>query len=300
MSTDKQGKATKARLHEQRWDFSGVEDWELVAATYYEYARESHTIQGCFVFLTRDQTDNPHQEDIAAACKDWPYIARLNACLNLKIEMAKLSVDLAALANLGSGLSEPWPKRKDKDKLRKMCDEFAAKSLAGAFRKIPEKELLQMTGESLWDWAELDAVFDSTTGALVEGTGVERMLVEINWKDFTDRELRNAFDLWLKSRPRRIPEPSKRGHDPLDCRARLFRLGLLRLRHNHTVEDTIQILCKTFPAKSFLTRDNKQKRPTKYSEPGELNREAEKAVDDFHALFPFLDPAERPLSWPMK
>ena len=32
MSTDKQGKANKARLHEQGPNFSSLEDWELVAA----------------------------------------------------------------------------------------------------------------------------------------------------------------------------------------------------------------------------------------------------------------------------
>jgi len=121
---------------------------------------------------------------------------------------------------------------------------------------------------------------------------IERLRVEIDWS-FSNDQIRKAFKLWLKeNRPPSFPEPSERGHKPVDWRARLERLGLLRLRHVQSVEDTIQIITQTLPSE--------KRKATKFLEPGILNQEAEKAVTDFHNLFHFLDPAEMPRSCPMK
>jgi hypothetical protein len=78
----------------------------------------------------------------------------------------------------------------------------------------------------------------------------------------------------------------------VDWRARLKRLGLLRLRHVQSVEETIETITQT------LLPDKRN--ATKFIEPGELNREAQKAVADFRNLFPFLNSTEIPISWPLK
>jgi hypothetical protein len=58
------------------------------------------------------------------------------------------------------------------------------------------------------------------------------------------------------------------------------------------VEETIKTITQTLPSD--------KRKAAKFIEPGELNREAQNAVADFRNVFPFLDSAEMPTSWPLK
>jgi hypothetical protein len=143
----------------------------------------------------------------------------------------------------------------------------------------------------------------NTTEALAEcfdphpvsllGTCVQSFVAQINWRDYTKREIKNAIWKWIEAnRPPTIPDPSGRGHNPMEeCRASLERLALLRLRSCYTLDETLAILAK---------RPKEQRQTSKFVNPGECNREAEKAVADFHELLHFLDPTDMPRSWPLK
>ena len=116
---------------------------------------------------------------------------------------------------------------------------------------------------------------------------VARVHCEIDWS-WSNRNIEKAFRQWLKqSRPPPLRELAGRGHDSLEIRASLERLGLIRLRY-----------CLTFAdATKFLAR---LPRSSKTQNASECNREARKALDDWHRLFPFIPEDEKPRSWPMK
>lgn len=121
--------------------------------------------------------------------------------------------------------------------------------------------------------------------------GVDSFIGQINWREFSKKDIKKCLSKWVDDYSCPIAKPSERGR-PVNWRARLESLGLLRLRHVQSVEETIQTIAQTLPS-------NKRK-STKFTEPGELNREAQNAVADFCNLFPFLDSAEMPISWPLK
>jgi hypothetical protein len=131
---------------------------------------------------------------------------------------------------------------------------------------------------------------DGLPGGFLFPDGAELSVVEIDWSHCTDKEIAE----WVKAaRPPSIPEPKdKGGHKRGDWRAMLVRIGLLRLRHHYTTEETLAIIA------DCLTTTQRKK--VKFVEPGECNREANAAVKDFRELFPFLAPAEMPCSWPLK
>jgi len=112
--------------------------------------------------------------------------------------------------------------------------------------------------------------------------------IEINWTSYTDGEIASCFKAWVKAnRPPDIAEPTKRGHKPRDWRASLERLGIMRLMHYHSFDEMTAIVDAVAAVKS-ADRE-------KYSVKSESMKERQKAIADFHCLFPFLR-NENPLS----
>ena len=308
MSTDKQRKANKAKLHEQRWHFSGIDDSELVAATYYEYACESKTI----VEGLREKPDastptimRGSPVGVGLPVGGTPLSVRFTVAFREKIRQQAypLWVTLTPKPLPGSSADkppsvhpcvkpwEPWQEIAEETR-RAICEELAlcvSKEIGPVFlpfnRCSDLRDLGLVDASDNYRWAEIDPELR-----------IERLRVQIDW-NFTNDQIREAFKLWLKeNRPLSFPEPSDKGHKPVDWRARLERLGLLRLRSRYTFNKAEPFLKQLYPQK----QSTQSQPPRKYSDKGECNREAKKAIDDFHALFPFLDPAEKPLSWPMK
>lgn len=120
-------------------------------------------------------------------------------------------------------------------------------------------------------------------GGFVYPGGTEVSVVEIDWAHFTDKEIADSI---AQSRPKEIPEPSGRGRGDTiaDWRAKLERLGIMRLMHHHSFDD----LTKIVPVE-WLDRE-------KYSSKAECKNEHKKALDDFHDLLP-LQSDEKPLSF---
>jgi hypothetical protein len=120
-------------------------------------------------------------------------------------------------------------------------------------------------------------------GGFVYPGGTEVSVVEIDWAHFTDKEIADSI---AQSRPKEIPEPSGRGRGDAiaDWRAKLERLGIMRLMHHHSFDD----LTKIVPVE-WLDRE-------KYSSKAECKNEHKKALDDFHDLLP-LQSDEKPVSF---
>ena len=62
------------------------------------------------------------------------------------------------------------------------------------------------------------------------GGGVQTLVAQINWRDYTKPEIKAAMRQWVEANtPKTIPEPSERGHKPIDWRNKLRALGIMRL-----------------------------------------------------------------------
>jgi hypothetical protein len=112
----------------------------------------------------------------------------------------------------------------------------------------------------------------------------------IDFSRFTDREILDAFHVWLKQTrpaqwqsPRRIfPNAPQRGRKLLDYRVALERLALMRLLNTYYPDH----LRKHYPAvwKKLCRSDT------------HFRRECKLACDFFRSLFPFLPEGEQPRS----
>ena len=291
----------ESKLDEREWYFSDsakVSNEELVPATYYEYARESKTI----IEGVREKTDASEPTIIRGLpVGGTPFSERFNVAFREKIRQQAfpLWVTLTPKPYPGNTADkpprflpcvkpwEPWQRIAEGTR-RAICEELAACST----KELGLPFLPFNRCSDLRDLGVVDASDNYRCAEIDRELWIERLRVEIDWS-FSNDQIRKAFKLWLKeNRPPFFPEPSERGHKPSDWRARLERLGLLRLRHIQSVDDTIQTITQTLPSEKRMA--------TKFLEPGTLNQEAEKAVIDFHNLFHFLDLAEMPRSWPMK
>jgi hypothetical protein len=233
-----------AALHEFDWNFSELENEELICACHYEYARELKTFDQGFPHWLALVPPIPGQSTIE--------------------------------------FREPW-QRLDKERRRLFLQVWCE-----CCPKEPGAPLLPFNRSvDFRDIGIPNVPGDYRCAEFVPELGVERLRVEIDWT-WNNKQIVSAFKRWLEeNRPTACPEPSERGHDPVDWRASMERLGLLRLRHHYTFSE----------ANPFLAR---LRQTAKTTNSGECNREAKKAVDDFRRIFRFLPRDEMPLSWPMK
>ncbi len=252
------------KLIEHDWNFIAdrVPDDEVVACCYWEYARESKFVLEV-TKLRAELRDGKRLHDSLDAGQK-----RLLEQLDVICERPDADPDRFYRC---PPFPKPW----------QALDKGSRPPL---MLKIPPEEYAFQAIDSRLPWGR----FHRETERHVISHGIETLLVTINWGAGSDREIKKSFNKWLdKNRPSHIPEPSERGHKPVDWRARLERLGLLRLRHNYTF-DKAKPLLKMLP------------QTTKTTDSSECNRQAKNAVDDFHALFPFLDSSAMPISWPLK
>jgi hypothetical protein len=118
-------------------------------------------------------------------------------------------------------------------------------------------------------------------------SGMEVLLVEIEWGDFTNEQLVQEFAQWLKENdPPGLSRPDKRGHKKISDRVKLERLGIMRLLNRFT------------PAELGTACPDAWKR---YNSPNRRwRKDASMAGIHFRELFPFLPEEETPLAWPPK
>lgn len=117
--------------------------------------------------------------------------------------------------------------------------------------------------------------------------GSESTIIEIQWAHFTDDQIIKAFRKWVKAkRPEEIPKPSKQGHKNISHRVDLERLAIMRLLKRFSLVEL---------------RGQCPKVWKRYNNPNRRwHRDAEKARARFHGLFPLLSEKENPISWPPK
>jgi hypothetical protein len=114
-------------------------------------------------------------------------------------------------------------------------------------------------------------------------TGVETLMVEIEWGRFTNKEIINSFIRWVKvHRPKNVKGPSRRGIKDTRWIVALQRLGTMRALNAHKLADN------EFPER-VKGRAGKN-----------CNWERQKALENFREFFPFLPESAKPIHWGTK
>lgn len=122
----------------------------------------------------------------------------------------------------------------------------------------------------------------------------ESLVVDIAWGQFTDDEIATYLRRWVKhARPKELRAPSGRGRKPGDWRAQLTRLAVMRLLSRFKLS---HILNPRRDAR-FMIWETKQFAGRKWIDAAKWHDARRQAGQVFRRLFPFLPPAEKPLSW---
>ena len=299
------GKSVRARISDDDWNFAPVDDSEFVACCYWEYARESNSIR---------QAVKTVKTALANQGKPHPPSAKhdeFNSAAEKAFGLLQETGFGGDNITFWTGFPKPW-QQVDATQRKKWGQVRPENSVV----KLPpfqvsgdliiaavlhrqaknDHELRAKLYSEIYDdatdsakSAELRKKLSATlTPPVVRGQGgVVSFIARINWGDFTDTEIKDAFCKWMDEnhRPPEFPNPSKRGHSPeKELRASLERLGIVRLMHQHSFEELTAIV----PAE-WLDQE-------KFAVKSECVKERRKALADFHRLFPFL-PEENPVSF---
>jgi hypothetical protein len=282
-------------VDEKTWNFSAVVEAELVACCFWEYARESKAMREA-VKLAKT-SHNPGKSDAERqAFRD--DATRANGLLN--------QTGLPLEFWMALPFPKPWqslaePKRKIWSDFRpdKFADhvKFPAFQVTGdlntaaalhdtglevhkarmaIFKRLAE---IDQGAANLDEAAKLRAMLAENLPLKIQGAGgVDSFIAQINWRMFSKAAIKACFNKWVDDYDCPLAKPSERGRGNTlaDWRARVERLGLLRLRRVLTVDQTI----KTVKAPNSGR--------IKFWEPKELNRDVQNAGDDFKLMFPFL------------
>jgi hypothetical protein len=287
-------KAAEEDLSQSDWNFDKVPDGELVACSYWEYARESAFL----LDLKRRWDDStglgrcPEElsRGINRIQQAPPHVfAHLQAILAEKTfpcPWQELPEELRRqLVKLDLGLPPPFASGGELSEAERAVEHADAqiKQLRAAIQKLHDKwpgygeETLRRRG--LWPKAKpLERTFWDD--------GYESLMVRIAWEQHTNEQIIEAFRDWVKqNRPQQYPAPSGKGHKQISQRVALERLAILRLLHH------------------FRPTELREQLPAAWKKYNSANRrwrqDARKALAEFHRLFPILQ-AEHPLSWPPK
>jgi len=306
---------------EADWDFQSVPEAETVACCYWEYARESvsirdavMTVKTALVNQGKPAPETPEREAFrVTATRAFGLLAQTG---------------LPTLFWTGLPFPEmPW-QRIDQTKRNEWAnvrledpthvrlspfqvtgDPMIASMLRGEAMKAHERRLAlyQQLSQIDTGMANLDEATElrkklseqeqHPVHVAVRGEGgTDSFIAQINWHEFSKKQIKESFGKWVDAYFCPVAKESQRGHKSVDWRAKLERLGLLRLRSQFTFEDAKPFLKQLYPMRKL----NDSRPPSKFNEGGECNREAIKAVDDFRSLFHFLDSVEMPKSWPIR
>ena len=243
-----QRKVAAVKLDEQSWNFSAVEDWELVPATYYEYARESNTI----VDGLRVKPDtSPPTIIIGLRVRGTPLSERFNVALKerIRLQAYPLWVTLTPKPHPEDSageparflpfvkLWEPWQRIAEGTR-RAICEE-----LAPCFPKEPGLPLLPFNRCSdLRDLGLVDA-FDNYRCAEIDAEScIERLRVEIDWS-FTDDQIRKPEE-WTEEELKLIGTRPDRevaklvNRSVMAVKAKKFQLQKVQREHQNSGGET--------------------------------------------------------------
>jgi hypothetical protein len=293
----------RVSLAESEWNFSKLPAAEFVACCYWEYARESAFIRD----VVEDQKDvdagkgsdkSPDEAD-----RDSNRLHSVGTPAHL-IRHAKFPEPWQLLPESerqgsGKNFKPEIPVPENIPAFRVTGDLFVAAVIHGEAERVQKAQLaiyqrLSEIDRGMANPDEADKLrsklAEPLPSPIVRGIGgVDSVIAQINWCDFTDKKIKECFCEWVdNNRPAGFPEPSERGHKLKDWRASLERLGIMRLMHHRSFDEMTAIVQAALPPES-ADRE-------KYTTKAGCKKERQKALEDFRELYPFLSD-EKPRSW---
>lgn len=263
-------------LHKHEWGFDAVPNEQLIECCYYEYGRESAWLRQANLELVQ-----------AGGGTGFGFLHPTSDPMPWQSLSETVKGQLKRLGKSPNGVSPV-----------KLARWREAQAICKACRaKLPRTLTVKRvnTGQKL-SRGTSEAAQPPTTPfgydaapRLQKKHGTELVLFEIDWTQFSDGEIARGFERWLRSnRPSELREPERRGPAHTPWRARLERLGIMRLLHHHRFRELVAVLPKEYRMR------------TKYSDQSGCGSERAAARQDFHRLLPFVPKEEDPLSWSMK
>jgi len=251
------------KVDRREWDFSGLPQHEERACCFYEYGRESKYI------ITESQRpinalDEPDSQK--RGLRNSPLVFALPP--NGVIDIPWLAKDAK------------WRKAFCKQ----LADNWEGLSYARVIEKTPELAyVVGVLAHFPWQkWTERHT-------RLLDGeTGLELLLVTIDWNNFKNSEIIDRFAKWINSKEGRPPGVGlahTKGKRTDAWRKKLERLAILRLRHYYSIDEMAMILPESWQDK------------TKFVDERDIRRERNAARKTLLELFPFLNQSTQPLSW---
>ena len=276
-------------LKREDWDFYSVPADELYACQWWEYARESARIRAFY---------QPEDSDFFPSPGIEPEVRRLDGTVMIEarrrlldpIRMqfvrllweyalpVKRTMERAHESGIKSdALDCPW------QFLPAEVRRGVVEDLAPYFAKMPGLTFLPFNRCS--DLRDLGiAGEDYRCARFDRKTGIEWLRAEIDWAEFSDWQIVEAFRRWVKeNRPRGVGRADDRGrHKGAGLYAQLKCVGILRLMN-------------AIPFTSIRTRHpDTWKRYRSMDWP----RARQNADRTFRRLFFFLPETDRPFHWP--
>lgn len=275
------------RVDAQEWDFTKVPREEEHACCYYEYARESSWIM--------EEIDNTHVvERYGFGQRPPPNKEAVrrdklkNSLLTYALPPVRLIMDGKPVGRQKSFDGRPWLKQEQEwrqefcQNVEKYKDRLG---FARILKKTPDRAFC--VGIALpFPWQRWEE--EHETRILDRDTGLEVLLVTVDWGNFKDSEIIKQFRIWLKSkegRPKDVGLRTGQGKRTDAWRKELERLAVLRLRHHYSLEEMTPLLPNDWKSKD------------KFTDNTEVERERKAAWQTLFELFPFLSENTKPINW---
>jgi hypothetical protein len=289
-------------ISERDWDFSTVPDSEVVACCFWEHARESIFIRKTVQDLKDVEARKGSRKTLIRANRDLTrfYSVGTPAHLvcHLKFPEPWQSLPNSERARLGKSFKAEIPVAGRIPPFRATGDYSISNEIFGLAKRVHERRLaiyyrLSQIDQGTADPREANELrkelAETPPFPILRGEGgVDSFLTQVNWQDFTDKEIVAAFNRWVtENRPiaedtrKLVGRRDDKGRKLNDWRAILDRLSIMRLLHHSTVREMPTKVPKAWKQHSSA----------------DWYRARKHAKDDFHRLFPFPFCNELPMSW---
>lgn len=295
-------------LSPQEWNFGGVPEGELAACCLWEYARESSSFA-----LSSARHAEMRQESCSGkprvpdAEPDPEYEAFLDAYWSSDEGYMRY---YETLRQHGGPAALPW-QLLQAERRGELCRQVGVHEVSQPLAPAKQRQLEALWKANLVEWEPVrnQPGYDPDDDYMAweeslpqveepghdgEPHGETIVAFAVDFRKFSDKQIGEAFAAWLKAnRPKDSPDPTGRGHKPGDWRARLTRLAVMRLLARFTAMDLVDTRRNRLPA----IWKTKQFSGSKWADATKWHDARREAGRCFHELFPFLPPAEKPLSW---
>lgn len=265
------------------WDFDGVPNPELVACCYWEYERESKTLQDFWSKVAKRPNEAEHKRRFKFLLRQLEHSALIIECISTPYPT---SDDPRSFPRPWQSLSESERKKRSHpiclSDIRHPVETAGLSDTTSLGEKAESAHREWIKELRSREHRHLPLV--SPRGVNLIYFGMEVCAFNVLWEHFNNAKIIAAFAKWVEAnRPTTIPEPADgSGHKPIDWRKKLRDLGVMRLMNCSTVAG-MSVRCPE-AARCFERWESKH-----------WSAARKRALKNFRSLLPFLPEDELPL-----